>query len=871
MHKSLQKPEKKKALLLSFLFAAAVALVIFLPFLIVDKGFFLYAGDYNSQQIPFYMHVQQFLKSGGGTWDWATDLGGSIINSYGFYNLGSPFLWLTLPLPTSWMPYMMVPLFILKFACISAAATLYMLRYAKTPGMPVVAGVLYAFCGFNVYNIFFNHMLDPVVIFPLLLWALDGFMLEKKTGWFALFVGLALLNSYFFFIGNVVFLVLYFVLQCAMGPYRLSLPRFGQLALEALLGVGLGMALALPSLLSLLNNPRTDNFASGMNLVLYWNVQQIPAILSSLITPPDPPYLPNVFTEGAVKWTSMSAFLPIVSIAGVAGYLRSKKGGWLKWILGLSLVMALVPGLNSLFFAMNSSYYSRWYYMPILMMVLASLLALEHSDIDLRYGLRFTLAVTALWGLLGLVPTQVEEAWKLGVAQYASKFWLTWLTALFGIAAFAALWHFYRGKKRFASILLGAVMGFSAFYAVTHLSLGKFPQWEGDKYYVEQQYKGSAQLALPEDEGFYRIDTYSAYDNLALWLNKSGLQTFNSTVTPSIMEFYPRLGVKRDVSSKPEPKHYALRGLLGVRYTIVPLEDRSSFEGEVPGGQGWVYTGSQGSFAVYENENFLPLGFTYDDYILMDTLEAAYEDDRAPLLVRALGLSAEQAAEYGHLFRSELGGSYPPVSYESYTGDVAARRATASTSTWADASGFGAEISLPKENLVFFAVPYDPGFTATVDGEETEVLNISGGMMAVAAGAGSHRIVFTYKTPGFGPGLAVSLLCLLGLGLYWPLSRRLAKKRRGEGETEESGDALSCLLPGYQKPAGRMPFRFGKKRADSVAEPAVEPETEASAAETTETAPGKAETLAEPPIETPPAGELPPPAAQEEFDEETGK
>ena len=52
-------------------------------------------------------------------------------------------------------------------------------------------------------------------------------------------------------------------------------------------------------------------------------------------------------------------------------------------------------------------------------------------------------------------------------------------------------------------------------------------------------------LALKEDlpEGDWRIDTYKTHDNLGLWLDKSCLQYFGSTAAPSILSFYPALGV----------------------------------------------------------------------------------------------------------------------------------------------------------------------------------------------------------------------------------------------------------------------------------------------------------------------------------------
>ena len=41
-----------------------------------------------------------------------------------------------------------------------------------------------------------------------------------------------------------------------------------------------------------------------------------------------------------------------------------------------------------------------------------------------------------------------------------------------------------------------------------------------------------------------------------MWLDKSCLQYFGSTAAPSILSFYPGLGVKRDVRSEPEIANY---------------------------------------------------------------------------------------------------------------------------------------------------------------------------------------------------------------------------------------------------------------------------------------------------------------------------
>jgi len=70
---------------------------------------------------------------------------------------------------------------------------------------------------------------------------------------------------------------------------------------------------------------------------------------------------------------------------------------------------------------------------------------------------------------------------------------------------------------------------------------------------------------------------------------------------------------------------------------------------------------------------------------------------------------------------------------------------------------------LHKANLVFYSVPYDEGFTAYVNGTETEIIKVHNGLCAVYAPAGDNEIVFSYKTPGLNTGI---FLNLAGLGIY---------------------------------------------------------------------------------------------------------
>ena len=89
-------------------------------------------------------------------------------------------------------------------------------------------------------------------------------------------------------------------------------------------------------------------------------------------------------------------------------------------------------------------------------------------------------------------------------------------------------------------------------------------------------------------------------------------------------------------------------------------------------------------------------------------------------------------------------------------------------------SGFRAEADLERDNLVFFSVPYDEGFSATVDGTETEIEKVDGGLMAVFVPAGKHRIEFTYYPRGLREGKIVSAVAaiLLAVRFLWIKARK---------------------------------------------------------------------------------------------------
>ena len=783
----LNMPGRRDQMLRTMLLCALTAAIFFLPFYIIDGGFFHYAGDFNSQQISFYRYMNGFIKGAGypdgmagaarSTFSRATDMGSGAMNAYSFYLYGSPFFWLSLIFPQNWLPYLMVPLLVLKFAVAGGGAYRYLCRYVRRSDHAVLGACLYAFSGFSIYNVFFNHFIDVVALFPWMLWALDETLYEQEEhyGLFAFWVGVNLLNNYFFFIGQVLFLVIYFICKLTTKDFPMNVRLFVRLAFESLLGAALGFVLLWPAVLSILQNPRTIDLSSGWGILTYSKVQQYLAILLSWILPPDSPYITSIWSEGIIKWTSMSAYLPLCSLAGALAYWQTRQGDSKKRIVGTCAVFALVPVLNSGFYALNSSYYARWFYMPVLILAAMTVNALEDPAVELdrpakRIG--WLMIATLAFALVPVQDTSTKE-WTLGVLQNPGQYAAVLGFGLAGLLVYRFIARRWRQDKRLPQRMLAAVLAFSCLFGITHIGIGKFGQWNTDSDLVEE-YTNALKLKEDLPAGDWRVDTYKTHDNLGLWLDKSCLQYFGSTAAPSILSFYPALGVKRDVRSEPELSNYALRGLLSVKYLLTTQKHQEDFLAEAD--EGWSYYDTRDGYLLYENENYVPMGFPYDYYLTESQYENTIKTTRSNLLMRALVLKDEDAETYSEYLQPLPEERLNDLYYDTYVEDCDARRATASRVFTMTNSGFHAEIDLTRENLVFFSVPYDDGFTAYVNGEQADIVEVDEGLMAVLCPAGTNRVDFVYQADGYSLSRTVTLAAIpvfaVYCGFWWDRKKR---------------------------------------------------------------------------------------------------
>ena len=766
----------------AFFYGIAISFLFFIPFIIFDKGYFLFYGDYNVQQVPFYQMCHDAVRSGNMGWNWTTDLGVNFIGSYSFYLLGSPFFWLTIPFPSSFVPHLMGPLLILKFGCASLTSFIYLKRYVRDLNYALIGSLLYAFSGFSVYNIFFNHFHEAMIFFPLMLWALDEYMYKRRRGVFALTVFLCCTVNYYFFVGQIIFALIYGIVRLATRSFSISVKDFLLLCCEAIIGVLCSCTLLIPTVLAIIQNPRVSDPPSGWSALLYdWN-QRYVHILECFFFPPDIPARPNFTPKSEAKWASLGAWFPLFSMTGVIAFLQSRKKHWLKSMLYILFFMAMVPVLNAAFQLFNMAYYARWFYMLTLMMALATIMSLEYEKTNWKRGVAWTLGITLGIALpIGLLQQTGDDGkTKIGLEEYPTRFWAYVAIALLSLSLLTIIFQYYkRDKKRFIKCCTAGIALISVIYASYFIALGKTQGDDTHNWVIPYSLNKGSGIKLSDSDETYRIDVYDGMDNQAMFWQMPTIQAFHSIVPGSVMDFYPTIGVQRDVASRPDTKYYGLRGFTSCKWLFDPISVGKSFVGgngetEMPG---WSFYAVQNGCNVYKNNYYIPMGFSYDYYITRSEYNSAAEDDRNLLLLKAIVLSDSDAIKYkGTLQHLDLG--LQEYTKNVYFSDCLARKSEACSKFTRDNGGFTAVFTSDKERLVFFSVPYEGGWSAEVNGKKADIVKANVGFMAVKVPKGTSTIRFNYKTPGLKLGILVTSVGIVLFIFYFLVTKSYDKRHK---------------------------------------------------------------------------------------------
>lgn len=794
-----------------FLIGVLLYLAAVLPFILYRGGIFFYYGDYNVQQVPFYLFAHRAVRNGTFFWNFNLDLGSSMGGSFAFYLWGSPFFWFSCLFPEKWIPYMMPFFMSLKYGTTLCTSYAWLRTQTRTNRGALLGAFLYTFSGFQACNIVFQHFHEAVAFFPLYLLALDrchraltcradGISSKKRgiLGFVLMTAAMSVIN-YFFFFGQVLFLAVYFLIRYAFSQkISQTVREILQLILAGTLGLCLAAFFLVQVLDTVSGNTRLSDILLGYNMVAYSEPTTPLAILKSFFMLPDIVGRGTLFTSEQIRNSSLSLFVPCFAVSGAIAYLRSHQNDWRKTLLLTCLVIAFVPVLNSAFALFNEEYYARWFYMPILMVSLVTVRELENADRkNLAFGTGMVFLADAVLILCAFLPTAPSDNAGSGISflqimEYPELF-LT--EAVFTAVMLPLLLVIVRGVELTGKRPAASEM--ASHGLVTHTAVGlviisclltqmgvllngsSLIAQGGAVKWRQQLLENRPEIPGYGETSFERIEADGTSTNYEMVWGYPTIHCFESTVSSGIFDFYQGIGPGRTVDSKLNFTHNGARAILSAHYYLENQLVHSDKSYTKQGGLlGYRKICESNGYNIYENQYFIPIGFTFNRFMTQDTYSLLLDQDKTTadrVLVRDLILSDEDARKYGHLFeQQDTSLAEGNISTDTYFAECKARAASACTSFETSKDGFTAKATLDRENLVFFSFPYEKGWSAAVDGQPVEIVKADYGLMAVDVPAGTHTITFTYVPYGFQASCVLSLAAMILILLFalLPIGKR---------------------------------------------------------------------------------------------------
>lgn len=803
----LEKQNRKKEYLRAFLTSGILAASFFVIFIILGKGKFFYMGDFDAQQIPFYVHCHKFIRSGGGLWDFSTELGNNFFASYTYYTLCSPFFWLMIPFPTSWVPYLMGPMYILKFACAGLTSYMYIRYFTKTKESALFGSILYTFCGWSVFNIFYNQFHESFIIFPLLLLSLEKLVKENKRGLFAVTVALSAIVNYYFFAGMVVFTFIYWAVKSISRAWDMTFKTFGKIALEAILGVLSAMFVLIPSAIAVFSMSRTSNIISGTQFWMYDNPKLYFYIIQSVFFPAEVPAFQTFADINNIAWQSLSLYIPLVGIIGIITFVGKNKKNWASRLIIISFIMMLIPGLNASFTMMQNVYYARWFMMPILIGCLITAVSIENYETDefVPAYKKVGLITLAIFLAVILTPSKETGVWKIGIWNRGQgpRFVVFLFFSFIAIIQLLLLFlygrkekYLYKNKKimSITCALIFFVSTFTVFF-------GRSISGNGLEHKFNESFASAVKSTDIGDNE--RINIFSNSFNATLLSDKASTTFFHSIAPEGAVNTYKSLlKYERTVHSPRDINNKYFNAITSVKFYAIDRSFVDNYEEIMDGEKDFdktiledykkyryaltentkkkefkmkkidAYNLGAKSVNLYENTASISMGIGYEYYITQSDYNKLNKEQQGRAMINALVIKDKEKEKF-----KDLKNYYPLIKKEKDYSNEQFLSDCQNKLTCSDyrqlKNAFTADITADKDMYVMFSVASDNnGWKAYVDGKEAEIKVVDGGFMAVKVTEGTHDIRFEYFTPGLKIGLAVSAVGFLGIAVLFLVSRK---------------------------------------------------------------------------------------------------
>ncbi|WP_208558942.1 YfhO family protein [Marinilactibacillus kalidii] len=594
---------------------------IFSYYFLVSGASFIWTTDgYTQHYLLFQDYLERlrgvFSGQGFALWDWTIGMGADVIQSYGYYVIGDPFVYLGLLFPASMTELAYHALIFLRIYCIGAAFLLYARKMHFSHDAGLAGAILYAFANYGIFSMSRHpFFVLSLIWFPLLCLGIEMILKKESSMPFTIIVTLSALSNFYFFYKLTILIFIYAIVRYLVvyKSERTFWKVFLSTTIAYIIGLMISAVVFIPIVYGFLQSSRSPG-GIDINWFIY-PLEYYLALLKHAISP------------GSYFWTiggfSLFSFIALLSI--------KKKPGMtvVKIVLSILGLFLLFPFFGSFMNGLSGPY-NRFSFVFAFFMALAGAYLIDQKD-DLAPNAKKKSAILliayTILSLLSFFFPQVLTAYMLVPVVIGWAMW--WV--LFSNKRPNG-WH--KNTVILGLIILNMGMNTATYYysfggnmIANVLDYGTVD----DRY---EQALGGLETPMTGETSVDRTGVTSDDDqikNQFIHLDTMGLNSYLSVSNGLISEFARALELSSYQTIQP------LRN---------GLDDRTELN---------QFLGVQSIVTETENESLLPLGYEVAETNEEKTFIKAKTADAYPLAYAVdQGLSTSRFMEFNAIQRETL-------------------------------------------------------------------------------------------------------------------------------------------------------------------------------------------------------------------------
>lgn len=758
---------------------------IFQDYLLFRKAFVFdqFAIDTLSQFYPIeYFRLKNLLSGTFPFWSFQFDLG---IDVYSLMANANPFDLVFLLFGQDYFLEAMPMVILLKFMAAGLFFHAFLRKLNIEPVAAIIGSLLFTFSGYMVINIHWYHYANYAVFVAIFLFCFELWFQDGR--WFPLVIvlGAVALKGELQLFQMVCFGAIYVFYRCvnSMGYCSRVLLVYGWLALFFIIGLFISAYVLLPNIAAILSSSRVEGAvhdASAVDALLrIFSLETWPGLQVFLAR-----FLASDLLGSWIGYRGMANYFEDSTLyVGILSFLMfplslavKEKKHRLLWLFPCSvLVLCCFPFFRT---ALNGFASGTFKYLSLFCgffvlypaIVLLGQIFTGSLSSSSAGALRRLMRLLFIAFCLSLALYFAIEQWNPGV-------WAVDRLTLWRSFAFVFLYllvFFFLPRKSLVwmkySLLFLVAVEISLFSRGTVDSnpgtVTPFFAKRGE-YYFNPSTLTTLYHLQQIDDSFYRLEKgyNDGHLNDSLVQGYFGTQAYFGFVSKGVVDFYRYLGLSKDSPRLASyrygmEKRSALQSLLGVKYFLCRTEKECSDL------EGFSLLDTISGIKVYRNNYVYSFGKVFYKQISASLFKEYSLGEKDAILLEAV--VTETAIP--HISRIET--KARDVDFGPYNAGTVFNQRGLKLTSWSNEHFHGTARTLAPA-ILFFPVPFDPGWSVQVNGKKEQLLQLDFGFTGVLLpGKGIYDIKLHYTPPFFYQSMLISFVALvlaLLMRLKYPL------------------------------------------------------------------------------------------------------